>query len=124
MWRNPVVASLVTTTVLLLIAITVSLLVDASRIAKARQKAEENRRKAEENLYAAEMHEAETALEKGDLGRARQLIEAHRPGPKGNRSARLSGVCFGGVLAATRLKLCADTPGVSGPVFSAPAVTC
>src|SRR6185295_11187289 len=82
MWRNPVVASLAAATVLLLMAITVSSLVDASRIAKAHQKAEENRQKAEENLYAADMHEAETALEKGDLGRARKLIEAHRPGPK------------------------------------------
>ena len=74
MWRNPVVASLAAATVLLLIAIAVGSLVAASRIAKARQK-------AEETLYADEMHEAETALEKGDLGRARQLIEAHRPGP-------------------------------------------
>ena len=68
MWRNPVVASLTAATVLLLIAITVGSLVAASRIAKARQKAEENsqkaeenRQKAEENLYAADMHEAETA---------------------------------------------------------------
>ncbi len=75
MWRNPLVASLAAATVLLLLAIAVGSLVAASRIAKARQK-------AEENLYAADMHEAETALEKGDLGRARNLIEAHRPGPK------------------------------------------
>jgi WD40 repeat protein/predicted Ser/Thr protein kinase len=75
MRRNPVVASLGVVTVLLLVAITAGSLVAKSRIAKARQK-------AEENLYAADMHEAETALEKGDLGRARKLIETHRAGPK------------------------------------------
>jgi WD40 repeat protein len=31
------------------------------------------------NLYVADMHQAAAALEDGDLGRARRLIEAHRP---------------------------------------------
>jgi WD40 repeat protein/predicted Ser/Thr protein kinase len=73
-WRNPVVAGLSAATVLLLIAISIGSLLAISRIAKASQK-------ADENLYAAEMHEAEAALEKGDLGQARKLIEAHRPRP-------------------------------------------
>src|SRR5207253_7178473 len=37
------------------------------------------RLRAEENLYCADMHGAETALADGDLGRARELVEAHRP---------------------------------------------
>jgi WD40 repeat protein len=37
------------------------------------------RQRAEENLYFADMHGAETALADGDLGRARELVEAHRP---------------------------------------------
>src|SRR5207247_776882 len=45
---------------------------NAQAEAKQRQFAEENRERAEQNLYSADMHEAETALEKGDLGRARQ----------------------------------------------------
>jgi predicted Ser/Thr protein kinase len=38
------------------------------------------RLRAEENLYYADMHGAETALDyDGDLGRARELLQAHRP---------------------------------------------
>ena len=70
--RNPVIAGLGVATFLLLIAVAIGSPIAAFLFNRERQR-------AEENLYFADMHGAETALEDGDLGRARELIEAHRP---------------------------------------------
>jgi hypothetical protein len=85
--RKPAIASSIFSIVILILILIIGSPLAVYRInqarkaeTKQRQRAEENRERADQNLYAADMHEAETALEKGDLGRARKLIEAHRPG--------------------------------------------
>jgi len=39
----------------------------------------QERQRAEQNLYAADMHGAQAALDDGDLGLAKEKLEAHRP---------------------------------------------
>ena len=70
--RKPAIASLSAATILLLLAVAIGSPIAALRINRERQQ-------AEENLYAADMHGAGTALDDGDLGLARDLLEAHRP---------------------------------------------
>jgi WD40 repeat protein/predicted Ser/Thr protein kinase len=70
--RKPAIASLSAATILLLLAVAIGSPIAALLFNRERQR-------AEENLYFADMHGAETALEDGDLGRARELVEAHRP---------------------------------------------
>jgi len=77
--RKPAIASLGAATILLLLAVAIGSPIAAFRIHRERQRTEGERQRAEENLYAADMHEAETALDDGDLGRARERVEAHRP---------------------------------------------
>ena len=72
--RKPAIASLAAAVVILVFVLTIGSPIAAFRIARERQR-------AEESLYAADMLAAEAALEIGDLGRARQLVEAHRPRP-------------------------------------------
>src|SRR5438874_1413552 len=59
-------------TLVLLLAVAIGSPILAFQINRERQR-------AEENLYFADMHGAETALEDGDLGRARELVQAHWP---------------------------------------------
>jgi WD40 repeat protein len=70
--RNPAIASLAAATIVLLLAVAFGSPIAAFLFDRERQR-------AEQNLYFADMHGAETALEDGDLGRARELVEAHRP---------------------------------------------
>ena len=51
----------------------------ATAAIEQRHLADANRETAEQNLYSADMHEAVAALGDGDLGRAKELIERHRP---------------------------------------------
>jgi WD40 repeat protein/predicted Ser/Thr protein kinase len=77
--RNPVLASLGASLVLVVaLGFTGTLWQWRQAMHNAEAEAKE-RQRAEEELYFAEMHGAETALEDGDLGRARELVEAHRP---------------------------------------------
>ena len=57
------------------------------REAQQRKLADEQRILAEENLYAADMSLAQRALKEGNLARARELLESHRPQP-GERDFR------------------------------------
>jgi len=70
--RKPAIASLSAATILLLLAVAIGSPIAAFLFNRERQR-------AEENLYFADMHGAETALEDGDLGRARELLQAHQP---------------------------------------------
>ncbi|MBI3415424.1 MAG: protein kinase [Verrucomicrobia bacterium] len=70
--RKPALAALLAVVAILGFVIAIGLPVFTFQINRERQH-------AEENLYAADMHGAKTALEDGDLGRARELLEAHRP---------------------------------------------
>jgi WD40 repeat protein len=72
--RNPAIAGLAAATIGLLLTIAIDSPIHAFQINRERLR-------AEENLYFADMHGAETALADGDLGRARELVEAHRPRP-------------------------------------------
>ena len=70
--RNPAIAGLSIGILLLLLAVAIASPIAAYRLNRERQR-------AEQNLYSADMHGAEVALDDGDLGRARELVEAHRP---------------------------------------------
>ena len=70
--RKPAIASLSAATILLLLAVAIGSPILAFQINRERLR-------AEENLYYADMHEAQTALDYGDLGLAREKLEAHRP---------------------------------------------
>jgi WD40 repeat protein len=70
--RNPVIAGLAAATTVLLLAVAIGSPIHAFQIGRERHR-------AEENLYYADMQGAERALEDGDLGHARELVEAHRP---------------------------------------------
>src|SRR5216117_459051 len=72
--RNPVVAGLGAALVLLLLALAIGSPIAAFRINRERQR-------ADQNLYDSDMNLAHHALDDGDLGRARELLEAHRPRP-------------------------------------------
>jgi eukaryotic-like serine/threonine-protein kinase len=65
-----------------------SAIVGREREAQLRQHAEEERARAtqaelraRQNLYAADMNLASQAVQAGNIGRARSLLQAHRPGP-------------------------------------------
>jgi len=70
--RNPAIAGFAAATIVLLLAVAIGSPILAFQVNRERLR-------AEENLYYADMHGAETALADGDLGRARELVEAHRP---------------------------------------------
>jgi eukaryotic-like serine/threonine-protein kinase len=70
--RKPAIASLSAATILLLLAVAIGSPIAAFLLNRERHR-------AEENLYAADMHGAGTALEDGDLGLARELLEGHLP---------------------------------------------
>jgi WD40 repeat protein len=46
-----------------------------------RTRVEQSERQTRLNLYAADMAEASRAIERGDLGSSRRLLESHRPAP-------------------------------------------
>jgi WD40 repeat protein/serine/threonine protein kinase len=70
--RKPGIASLGAATIVLLLAVVIGAPIAFFRINRERQR-------AEENLYAADMHSAGAALDDGDLGRAKELLDAHQP---------------------------------------------
>jgi eukaryotic-like serine/threonine-protein kinase len=70
--RKPAIASLGAATTLLLLAVAIGSPILAFKINRERLR-------AEELLYYADMHGAESALDDGDLGRARELVQAHWP---------------------------------------------
>jgi WD40 repeat protein len=97
LWRwcrqKPLQASLVAVIVMLLFALAAGSTIAAWRIASARDSEIHQRREAErereradlrelaaqQNLYAADMNLAQQALTENNLGRARELLERHRP---------------------------------------------
>jgi WD40 repeat protein len=70
--RKPLVASLITATALLFLAVSIGSPV-AYLLIKQEQKT------TRENLYAADMAVVQQAVEQGDLGQARQFLGAHAP---------------------------------------------
>ena len=56
---------------------------NAARESEARHNAEANTREARAALYAADMNLCQAALRANNLGRARRLLDAHRPAPGG-----------------------------------------
>lgn len=70
--RNPVMATLAGATVALLLAVAIGAVIAAVRIDRAHQR-------AQLHLYAADMNLAQGALAEHDLGRARGLLDRHRP---------------------------------------------
>ena len=79
--RNPVMASLSAATVLLLLIVAIGSTVAAIRISAANQRSRANERIARERLYAADMNSIQQALLNNNFGRARDLLDRHRPGP-------------------------------------------
>ncbi|MCI0541037.1 MAG: protein kinase [Verrucomicrobiales bacterium] len=69
--RKPALAAALAVAAIMLLVVAIGSPVAAFRIDRAREL-------AEDELYVANMHEAETALEEGDLGRVRRLLENHR----------------------------------------------
>ncbi len=79
--RRPVIAGLSVVSLLSLIAVALTATVAAFRINRLRQLEADGRESAEANLYAADMVAVQQAWEERNLGRARQLLETHRPRP-------------------------------------------
>lgn len=86
--RRPALASLAAACVLLLLGGITGIAwqwqraVDhAAREAEARSVAETKSRESRHALYAADMNLAQAALRANNLGRARRLLDAHRPAP-------------------------------------------
>lgn len=79
--RRPVIAGLSALSVLSLIAVALTATVAAFRINRLRQSEADGRESAEANLYAADMVAVQQAWDERNLGRARQLLETHRPRP-------------------------------------------
>jgi serine/threonine protein kinase len=93
--RKPAVAAFATATILLLLAVAIGSPIAAWRIAAARDAEHRERQRAEQNadeilksqqhsrrlLYAADMSLAQQSLKLNNLGRARRLLDRHRPKP-------------------------------------------
>jgi len=79
--RKPVVASLGTVTILLLLAVAVGSPIAAWRIDRERQRAEKGELAARQKAYASDMSLAQQSLKLNNLGRARRLLDRHRPQP-------------------------------------------
>ncbi|MSU35668.1 MAG: hypothetical protein EXS36_11250 [Pedosphaera sp.] len=79
--RRPVIAGLSALLLLSLIAVALTATVAAFRINRLRQLEADGRESAEANLYAADMVAVQQAWDERNLGRARQLLETHRPRP-------------------------------------------
>ena len=77
--RNPALAGLGASLVLVLALGFTGTLWQWRQATHSAEEEAKQRQHAEENLYAADMHGAGTALDDGDLGLARDLLEAHRP---------------------------------------------
>ncbi len=63
----------------LLLGFAITMMVQSARIARERDKAEQQKRANRRLLYAAHMNLAQQAWESADLGRIKELLEAHRP---------------------------------------------
>ncbi|MHC1764359.1 MAG: protein kinase [Verrucomicrobiia bacterium] len=85
--RQPVRASLIGALALVLVLGMVGISWQWRRAERERRTAVANEMQAQENAYAADMNLAQTALEKGDLGAAMALLDAHRPA-SGHRDLR------------------------------------
>lgn len=70
--RKPTIAALATATILLLLAIVIGSPIALYRI-------QESARRARRLLYAADMNLAQQALKLNNLGKARRLLDRHRP---------------------------------------------
>ena len=79
--RKPVVAGLSLASVLFLIAIGAGSTFAAWRINAERTRAEQGELSARQKAYAADMNLAQQALAINNLGRARELVDRHRPKP-------------------------------------------
>jgi WD40 repeat protein/serine/threonine protein kinase len=79
--RNPVIAILLATTLVLLLAVVIGSPIAVFQINKHRWQAEQRARDLRLNLYVANMNLAYQACQDGDLVRAQALLNVHRPGP-------------------------------------------
>jgi serine/threonine protein kinase/WD40 repeat protein len=80
--RKPQVASLAATAALLLVFGVSGVLWQWRQAESERQRAGAGELLARQNAYAADMKEVQRALEESDLGRARELLDRHRPAGK------------------------------------------
>src|SRR6185503_9665483 len=72
--RKPTIATLATATILLLLAVVIGSPIALYRI-------QESARQARRLLYASDMNNAQQALKPNNLGKARRLLDRHRPKP-------------------------------------------
>jgi WD40 repeat protein len=72
--RRPAIAALATATILLLLAVVIGSPIALYRI-------QENARRARRLLYASNMNLAQQSLKLNNLGKARRLLDLHRPKP-------------------------------------------
>src|SRR5262245_57509883 len=72
--RKPAIAALATATILLLLAVVIASPIAVYRI-------QESARRARRILYASDMNLAQQSLKLNNLGRARRLLDRHRPQP-------------------------------------------
>ena len=72
--RKPAIATLATATILLLLAVVIGSPIALYRI-------QESARQARRLLYASDMNLAQQALKLNNLGKARRLLDRHRPQP-------------------------------------------
>ncbi len=79
--RKPVVASLGSATLVLLVAVAVGAPIAAFRINHERQRAEKEQSVTRQNLYAADMYLVQRAVDDGNYGLGLRLLDAHRPRP-------------------------------------------
>src|SRR5205823_9497475 len=79
--RRPAIAALGTLSLISLLALAIGSPIAAWRINHERQRAEKGERAARQKAYAADMNLAQQALRLNNLGRARRLLDLHRPQP-------------------------------------------
>lgn len=85
--RKPALASFIAATLLLLLAIAVGSPIALYRIEHERRRAEQGERVARQQAYAADMNLAQQSLKLNNLGKARRLLNRHRPS-SGNEDLR------------------------------------
>jgi hypothetical protein len=77
MRRKPAIAGLASLTVMLLLAMAIGSPIALFRISKARNAAQREGERADQNVYDSDMSLAQHAWDEGDVGRTRELLEAH-----------------------------------------------
>ncbi|MHC1763949.1 MAG: protein kinase [Verrucomicrobiia bacterium] len=79
--RKPVVAGLAATLLALFLSVGIGSPIALHRIDLERRKARNAHLEARRLLYAADMNQAHQSVRQNNVGRARRLLDRHRPGP-------------------------------------------